>query len=139
LERYLSQVGGSGVRPVILLNKLDLCAKINTHIVEIERVAMGVPVIAVSATTCKGIGAVESRLREGETVVLLGSSGAGKSSLVNRLLGRASQTVREVRGHDSRGRHTTTARQLFPLGSGAMLIDTPGLRELQLWDAQEGL
>jgi ribosome biogenesis GTPase / thiamine phosphate phosphatase len=139
LERYLTQVWDSGARPVILLNKMDLCTKVVTRIAEIEAAARGVPAHAVSATSGEGIGAVESQVLEGATAVLLGSSGVGKSSLVNRLLGREAQTVQEVRDHDCRGRHTSTARQLFFLSSGAMIIDTPGLRELQLWDSREGL
>jgi ribosome biogenesis GTPase / thiamine phosphate phosphatase len=127
---------GTPARPVILLNKMDLCTKVNTRISEIEAAAGGVPAHEVSATSGEGIGAVESQLREGAAAVLLGSSGVGKSSLVNRLLGREAQTVQEVRDHDCRGRHTTTARQLFFLSSGAMIIDTP---ELQLWDSREGL
>ncbi len=139
LERYLAQVWDSGARPVILLNKMDLCENVESYAAEIERTAIGVPVNPISAAAGEGMNEVESHLREGETAVLLGSSGVGKSTLVNRLLGWNSQHVHEVRDHDSRGRHTTTARHLFFLNSGAMIIDTPGLRELQLWDAEAGL
>jgi ribosome biogenesis GTPase / thiamine phosphate phosphatase len=139
LERYLAQVWDSGARPLVVLNKTDLCTAVASRLQEIERLAMGAPVCAVSALTSKGMCGLEPQLQSGETVVLLGSSGVGKSSLVNRLMGRESQLVNEVRAHDSRGQHTTTARQLLFLPSGAMIIDTPGLRELQLWDAQEGL
>jgi ribosome biogenesis GTPase / thiamine phosphate phosphatase len=139
LERYLAQVWDCGARPVILLNKMDLCADVDVRVEEIERAAMGASVHAVSAVTGQGLSAVESQLKSGETAVLLGSSGVGKSSIVNRLLRTESQRVHEVREHDSRGRHTTTARQLFFVSSGAMIIDTPGLRELQLWDSQQGL
>ncbi len=139
LERYLAQMWDTGARPVVLLNKIDLCPAFAPHLEEIERVAMGAPVCAVSASTGHGMGELEAQLQSGETVALLGSSGVGKSSLVNRLLGWESQRVNEVRDHDSRGQHTTAARQLLFLPSGAMIIDTPGLRELQLWDAQEGV
>jgi ribosome biogenesis GTPase len=139
LERYLAQVWYCGARPVILLNKMDLCADVDSRVEEIERVAMGAPAGAVSAATGENLLAVESHLKPGLTAVLLGSSGVGKSSLVNRLVGTESQRVREIRERDGRGRHTTTARQLLFTSSGAMIIDTPGLRELQLWDAQEGL
>ena len=139
LERYLAQVWDCGARPVIVLNKRDLCADVDLRVEEIERAAMGAAVSAVSAATGQGLREVESHLKSGETAVLLGSSGAGKSSIVNRLLLSESQRVQEVRERDSRGRHTTTAKQLFFLSSGAIIIDTPGLRELQLWDAQQGL
>jgi ribosome biogenesis GTPase / thiamine phosphate phosphatase len=139
LERYVAQGWESGARPVILLNKVDLCPVTASRIAEVEKSASGVRVCAISALTGDGIEILSPDLCTGETVVLLGSSGVGKSSLTNRLLGAETQAVRAVRAEDSRGRHTTTARQLFLLPSGAMLIDTPGLRELRLWDAAEGL
>jgi ribosome biogenesis GTPase len=139
VERYVAQGWQSGARPVILLNKMDLCPEVASRIAEVEKSTLGVRVCAISALTGDGIETLSPDLCKGETVVLLGSSGAGKSSLTNRLLGAEAQAVRAVRGEDSRGRHTTTARQLSLLPSGAMLIDTPGLRELQLWDAAEGL
>jgi len=139
LERYLAQVWDCGARPVILLNKTDLCADVDSRVREIKRASISAAVSAVSATTGQGLWAAESQLKPGETAVLLGSSGVGKSSLVNRLLGIGSQRVHDVRAHDGRGRHTTTARQLLFTRSEAMIIDTPGLRELQLWDAQQGL
>ncbi len=139
LERYLAQVWDCGARPVILLNKMDLCADVDSRLQEIKRASMSAAVSAVSATTGQGLWTAESQLKPGETAVLLGSSGVGKSSLVNRLLGIGSQRVHDVRAHDGRGRHTTTARQLLFTPSDAIIIDTPGLRELQLWDAQQGL
>lgn len=139
LERYLAQVWDCGARPVLLLNKMDLCEDVDSRLEQIERAAMGASVRAISAATGQGLPAVESQLKPLETAVLLGSSGVGKSTLVNRLLGSESRRVREVREHDGRGRHTTTERQLLFTSSGAMIIDTPGLRELQLWDAQQGL
>ena len=100
---------------------------------------MAAPVVAVSALTGQGFETLEQFLSVGQTIVLLGSSGVGKSTLLNRLVGRRAQTVAPVRDRDGRGRHTTTSRELFALPNGALVIDTPGLRELQLWDAAEGL
>ena len=100
---------------------------------------MGVPLCVVSARTGQGFDELRKHLTRGETVVLLGSSGVGKSTMVNRLVGRAIQEVQDVRESDSRGRHTTSVRQIFVLPGGALLMDTPGLRELQLWDAEEGI
>jgi ribosome biogenesis GTPase / thiamine phosphate phosphatase len=139
IERYLAQVWESGAKPVVVLNKVDECSDVLARVQETERVAMGVAVVAVSALTGDGIGELERFLLTGETIVLLGSSGAGKSTLLNRLLGREAQLVRPVRDGDGRGRHTTTSRELFALPNGALVIDTPGLRELQLWDADEGV
>jgi ribosome biogenesis GTPase len=139
VERYLSQCWESGAKPVIVLNKADVCETPQAKIDEMEWVAMGVSVCAVSAKTGQGFDGLEKYLPRGQTIVLLGSSGVGKSTIVNRLLGHAVQEVQEVRESDSRGRHTTTARELFVLPSGALLMDTPGLRELQLWDAGEGI
>jgi len=139
VERYLTQCWESGAKPVIILNKADACQSPQEKIEEMERVAMGVPVFAVSAKTGDGFDELEKYLACGQTVVLLGSSGVGKSTIVNRLLEHAIQEVQEVRESDSRGRHTTTAREMFALPGGALLMDTPGLRELQLWDADEGV
>ena len=139
VERYLAQCWESGARPVIVLNKADVCQAPQKRVDEIERVAMGVPVCAVSGKTGQGFDELENHLARGQTLVLLGSSGVGKSTIVNRLLGRAIQEVEQVRASDSRGRHTTTKRELFALPNGALLMDTPGLRELQLWDADQGI
>jgi ribosome biogenesis GTPase / thiamine phosphate phosphatase len=139
VERYLTQCWESGAKPVIVLNKADVCETQQEKIEEMEKVAMGVFVCAVSAKTGLGFDELGKCLAHGQTVVLLGSSGVGKSTIVNRLLGRAIQEVQEVRKSDSRGRHTTTARELFVLPGGALLMDTPGLRELQLWDTDEGI
>src|SRR5207302_4023723 len=126
-------------RPVVVLNKADVCETPQKKIEEMEKGAMGVSVCAVSAKTGQGLGELENYFARGQTIVLLGSSGVGKSTIVNRLLGHAIQEVQEVRESDSRGRHTTTAREIFVLPGGALLMDTPGLRELQLWDADEGI
>lgn len=139
VERYLAQCWESGAKPVIVLNKADACDAPQEKIGKMESVAMGVSVCAVSAKTGLGFNELEKYLSGGQTIVLLGSSGVGKSTIVNRLLGRAIQQVQEVRESDSRGRHTTTGREIFALPGGALLMDTPGLRELHLWGADEGL
>jgi ribosome biogenesis GTPase len=139
VERYLAQCWESGARSVIVLNKADACNQARERAAEMERVAIGIDVCVVSATTGQGFGELEEFLRPGHTLVLLGSSGVGKSTIANRLLGQTVQEVRPVRESDSRGRHTTTTRELFILPSGALLMDTPGLREMQLWDAEQGV
>jgi ribosome biogenesis GTPase len=144
LERYLAQCWESGARPVILVNKADAWdadtrGDLATCIAEVGRIARGVAVLPLSALTGQGAEGLAPFLAVGQTIVLLGSSGVGKSTLVNRLLGRKAQSTQPVRQHDGRGRHTTTARELLKLPGGAMLIDTPGLRELQLWEADEGI
>jgi ribosome biogenesis GTPase len=139
IERYLAQCWDSGARPVIVLNKADQCADQREYVRSMEGLAMGAPVFVLSARTGAGMSEFAASLRKGETVVFLGSSGVGKSTLVNWLLRRDMQTTRPVREGDSRGRHTTTARELFALPNGALVIDTPGLRELQLWEADEGV
>jgi ribosome biogenesis GTPase len=139
VERYLTQCWESGAKPVIVLNKADATKNAHKRAQEMEKVAMAVPVCMISAKTGQGFSELEAYLAPGKTLVLLGSSGVGKSTIVNRLLGRAIQDVQQVRESDSRGRHTTTARQIFVLPGGALLMDTPGLREMQLWDADEGL
>ena len=139
LERYLAQCWESGARPVILLNKADECSDFAVRAGEAERIASSTPVLALSARTGQGVDLLEPFLAPGQTVVLLGSSGVGKSTLVNRLVGEDLQAVQPIRESDSKGRHTTTTRQLVLLPCGAMVIDTPGLRELQLWDAADGV
>jgi ribosome biogenesis GTPase / thiamine phosphate phosphatase len=139
LERYLAQAWESGARVVVLLNKADICEDTEARRMQICRIATGADVLCVSAATGAGVTQLDKCLESGQTVVLLGSSGVGKSTLVNRLLERDEQPTSPVRASDSRGRHTTTARQLFFLRGGAIVIDTPGLRELQLWDSEAGL
>jgi ribosome biogenesis GTPase / thiamine phosphate phosphatase len=135
VERALVLAWDSGASPVLLLNKADLCPDAEQKRALVERVAPGVPVCVVAAKPGEGLAALEPWLLPGRTVVLLGSSGVGKSTLVNRLLGSERQRTREViESADQRGRHTTTHRELIELPGGALLIDTPGLRELQLWD-----
>src|SRR5712691_3347238 len=139
VERYLAQCWESGARPVIVLNKADACEDARVKAVEMERVAIGMEVCVVSAKTGQGFGELAEFLRPGSTLVLLGSSGVGKSTIANRLLGQMVQEVQPVRESDSRGRHTTTSRELFTLPGGALMMDTPGLREMQLWDAEQGV
>jgi len=139
VERYLAQCWESGAKPVIVLNKADACEDVRVKRVEMERVAVGTAVCVVSAITGDGFSELEEFLSPGQTLVLLGSSGVGKSTIVNRLLGQTVQGVHPVRESDSRGRHTTSSRELFVLPGGALLMDTPGLREMQLWDAEDGV
>jgi ribosome biogenesis GTPase len=139
IERALVLAWESGAEPVVLLNKADLCADLLSRRAEIEAVAPGVPVLPIAAKPGEGLEALAAWLGPGRTVALLGSSGVGKSTLVNRLLGREKQRTREVMVADQRGRHTTTHRELVPLPGGALLLDTPGLREIQLWSDRGGL
>jgi ribosome biogenesis GTPase len=139
IERYLATVWESGAQPVVLLSKSDLCDRIPEAIETITEVALGVEIHSLSAITGSGLDEIRRYFVPGQTIALLGSSGVGKSTLINRLLDREAQTVRDIREDDERGRHTTTARRLFVLSGGGMLIDTPGMRELQLWDVEDGL
>jgi ribosome biogenesis GTPase len=139
IERYLTLADACGVDAAIVLNKSDVCADLSARLDEAAQVAGGAPVIAISANSAQGIEPALRLLRPGQTIALLGSSGVGKSTLVNRLLGEERQLVQEVRASDSRGRHTTTHRELLPLPQGGALIDTPGMRELQLWAGRDSL
>lgn len=138
IERYLTAAWDSGAQPVVVLNKLDRCENPEQCLLEVEAIAMGVPIHAVSAATGHGCAELTAYLGPGRTVGLLGSSGVGKSTLSNYLLGREVQKTAEVREGDDRGRHTTTHRELFLTPTGGLLIDTPGLRELHLWEGGEG-
>jgi ribosome biogenesis GTPase / thiamine phosphate phosphatase len=138
LERYLTTAWEGGAMPVIVLNKVDLAVDREGQIGQTETVAFGVPVHAVSAETGEGIEDLSRHLAGGRTVVLLGSSGVGKSTIINRLLGEERFATNDVRS-DGRGRHTTTRRELVPVPGGGVIIDTPGLRELQLWETDGGL
>jgi ribosome biogenesis GTPase / thiamine phosphate phosphatase len=139
LERYLTIVWDAGALPVIVLNKSDLCEDVGVASDGVRSRLPFVDVVAVSATLGSGFDALDPYLRPAATVVLLGSSGVGKSTLVNRLLGRDEQSTGEIRQSDGRGRHTTTSRQLFEVRGGALLIDTPGLRELQAWNGESAV
>jgi ribosome biogenesis GTPase len=138
LERYLTLGWESGASPVVVLTKLDLCDDVEGALLEVESVAVGVPVHAVSNVTGDGVEQLAPYLSEGRTVAALGSSGVGKSSLVNRLAGEEMMAVGDLRA-DGRGRHTTTNRQLLVLPNGGLFLDTPGMRELRLWDSDDGL
>ncbi|WP_027339810.1 ribosome small subunit-dependent GTPase A [Halonatronum saccharophilum] len=139
IERYLTIVWESGANPVIVLSKADLCPDVDSKIMEVEGVAFGVPVHPISSLTDEGIGDLSQYLQEGETVALIGSSGVGKSTLVNKLIGEERLKVQDIREDDDKGKHTTTHRELIPLKEGGVIIDTPGMREIQLWDGGEGL
>ncbi len=138
LERYLAVVLDGGCRPVVVLSKADLAGEVEARVGQVGATAPGAPVHAVSALTGQGLDQLARYLAPGRTVALLGSSGVGKSTLVNRLAGEDLQAVAAIRA-DGRGRHTTTRRQLLRLPGGALVLDTPGLKELGLWDAEEGL
>jgi ribosome biogenesis GTPase len=139
IERYLATAYASGADPVIVLTKSDRCADVAEGVASIEAVAFGVPVLAVSALTGEGVNALRARLFPGKTAALLGSSGVGKSTLVNALAAREVMVTREIREDDARGRHTTTHRELILLPSGALVLDTPGMRELGLWESDDGV
>jgi ribosome biogenesis GTPase len=139
VERYLAATWESGASPVVVLNKADLCRDAAARTADIERVAGDVPLHTISALYGDGVEELERYCVPGQTIALLGSSGVGKSTLINRLLGADTQPTQPVRAHDSRGRHTTTRRELMFLPGGAMVMDTPGLRELQLWNGDEGV
>jgi ribosome biogenesis GTPase len=139
LERALVLAWESGAAPVVVLNKADLTPEAEARRAEIARTAPGVPVLVIAAKHGQGLDALAPWLVAGRTVALLGSSGVGKSTIVNRLLGREKQKTQEVRESDRRGRHTTSHRELVPLPGGALLVDTPGLREIQLWSEGSGL
>ena len=138
IERYVTLALQSGTRPVVVLTKSDGCDDVAGAISRVSSTLTDIEVVAVSALTSDGIAPLGPYLEGAPTIALLGSSGVGKSTLVNRLLGRAVMTTREVRD-DGKGRHTTTHRRLIPLPAGGALIDTPGMRELQLWATDEGL
>ncbi len=139
LERYLTLAWQSGAVPVILLTKADLAEDPAAFLAQAERVAPGVAACALSVRTGYGLDGLKPYLRPGKTLVFLGSSGVGKSSLVNALAGEEIMTTGGVRETDGRGRHTTTHRQLIRLNNGTLIIDTPGMRELGMWETSEGL
>jgi ribosome biogenesis GTPase len=137
IERFLVMANESGARPVVLLNKADLAATLNLDLAEIvagvQQMSAGITVLPISARTDDNLDALPAQLGPGQTAALIGSSGVGKSTILNRLLGDERQRTTEVRVSDSRGRHTTTTRQLFRMPGGWLLMDLPGLREVQLW------
>jgi len=133
IERYLVTISESGASPEIVLTKADRFDDPWEMVASVEAVAIGVPVHVVSAVSGYGLDALRARLSAGETAVLIGSSGVGKSTLVNRWVGRELMATKETRVDDDEGRHTTTHRELIVLPGGGVVIDTPGIRELQLW------
>jgi ribosome biogenesis GTPase len=139
IERYLTIAHASGAKPVILINKSDLADDPRELTDEIIPVASGIPVIPVSAISGYGITLLEPFLTSGTTIVLIGSSGVGKSTLINRLLDLPIQETAVIRDYDGKGRHTTTVRQLFVMKSGALMIDNPGLREVGIGTASAGI
>jgi len=139
IERYLAVAWSSEVTPVVVLNKSDLADDVDGRLVAVDAIAPSVATVAVSARTGAGLDALRAHLRPGMTAAILGSSGVGKSTLVNALLGEDRQATAAVREGDSRGRHTTTHRELFELPGGALLVDTPGIRSLEVLGADEGV
>ncbi|MDD4125917.1 MAG: ribosome small subunit-dependent GTPase A [Eubacteriales bacterium] len=139
LERYLTLAWQSGAIPAVILTKADLAEDFAPQLRLAEKLASGVCVFAVSAVTGYGLDLLSDYLKPGKTIVFLGSSGVGKSSLVNAIAGEELMATGDIREDDSRGRHTTTFRQLITLKSGVMIIDTPGMRELGMWDVTEGI
>ncbi|MBI2831074.1 MAG: ribosome small subunit-dependent GTPase A [Chloroflexi bacterium] len=139
IERYLTLAWSSGTTPVIVLNKVDLCGDVDMYIRSVESIAPGISIHPVSAKRKLGLGALRRYLTKGHTAAFLGSSGVGKSALINALLGVNKQETGEVREDDRMGRHTTTRRELILLPGGGIVIDTPGMREIQLWAGEEYL
>jgi ribosome biogenesis GTPase len=139
MERYLAAAWASGAQPVVLLNKADLNDDTAGITLELGTAGRDVPVHVISAQTRRGLKALAPYLRPGRTIALLGSSGVGKSTLINRLVGERLQDTQEVREADHKGRHTTTQRELIVAPSGVIVIDTPGMRELSPWDAAAGI
>lgn len=139
IERYLTLAWESRARPVIVLSKADLSPEVESLREQVEAIAVGTDIIVLSARDGTGLEALTPWLQSGQTVALLGSSGVGKSTLVNALSGYERQMVQTIREDDAKGRHTTTHRELFQLPSGALLLDTPGMREIQLWQGGDGL
>jgi ribosome biogenesis GTPase / thiamine phosphate phosphatase len=139
LERYLLMARESGASPAILLTKPDLCADVSARINEVTSLAGDIVVHVVNARAGEGVEPIRDQVAPGRTAALLGSSGVGKSTIINRLVGADIRRTQEVRAADSRGRHTTMHRELVMLPGGGLIIDTPGMRELQLWDASEAV
>jgi len=137
IERYLSAIAESGARAVIIINKADLCGDVQALVSSLGPIAVGVPVACVSALECRGLDQLEPYLEGQPTIALVGSSGVGKSTIVNWLIAQQKQATAPIREQDARGRHTTTHRELHPLPAGGALIDTPGMRELAVWADEE--
>ncbi|MBU2515850.1 ribosome small subunit-dependent GTPase A [bacterium] len=138
IERYLTLVYNSQAMPVIILNKSDLCPNPEEKRVQVESIALGVPVHLISAHEPGGVDSIKNYLLPGYTATLLGSSGVGKSTIINALIGAERQKVRTISKHVGKGTHTTTSRELIYLPDGGMIVDNPGVREIQLFDSEEG-
>ena len=138
LERMLAMAHDSGARPVVILNKIDLCDDLDAKLAEAARGAGDALVLAACALTGRGVKKLAALIKPGDTVVFIGTSGVGKSSLINRLYGEDIQATVEVRAQDAKGRHTTSWREMIFLPKGGVVIDTPGMREFHLWDASQG-
>ena len=139
IERYLSLTWKSGGIPVIILTKSDLVPNAQEYVKQVENIAFGVDVYAISCNTKEGLDNIQKYFSKGNTIVFLGSSGVGKSTLMNTLYGKEIMKTSEIREKDSRGKHTTTSRNLIMLPNGAIIIDTPGMRELGMWNAEAGI
>jgi ribosome biogenesis GTPase len=139
LERYLLMAWESGASPLIILSKADLCLNPEFFIEQAEIIAMGIPVIVLSSIMHEGIEKIQTFLVKEKTIAFVGSSGVGKSTLINTLINENIQIVKEIREDDAKGKHTTTHRELFALQNGSFVIDTPGMREMQLWQGESGL
>ncbi|MBB6454799.1 ribosome biogenesis GTPase [Salirhabdus euzebyi] len=139
MERYLYLVYESGALPIFVLTKKDLCDDVEDKIRAIQDIAPGTPVIAVDSLSGEGYEELYSFIKEGKTVSLIGSSGVGKSTVINRLFGKEMQKTKDIRASDHKGKHTTTHRELFVLPKGGVIIDTPGMREIQLWGTEESV
>ncbi len=139
LERQMVMVYEGGAQPILVLNKIDLCENYEDYISQVSSIFDDDEIVAVSAKTDAGLDRLKSQLEAGKTYAFIGSSGVGKTSLINKILGNDIFKINEVREKDSKGRHTTTRRQLIAIPNGGLLIDTPGMKEFQLWEADEGL
>ncbi|WP_020406144.1 ribosome small subunit-dependent GTPase A [Hahella ganghwensis] len=139
IERFLAIVNEAGAEPVIILSKMDLCADPESHRQQVHRIDPMLSVELINGLDAQSLTPLTSWCRKGRTIVLLGSSGAGKSTITNTLLGKEQQKTDGIRESDDKGRHTTTRRSLLPMANGALLIDTPGMREIQLADCEEGI
>lgn len=139
LERYLVASYDSGATPIVVLTKKDLCDDPSYYIKGAQDIALGADVFAVNNVTGEGVEVLTSLLKDGKTAALLGSSGVGKSSLTNAICGGDTMAIQDIREDDAKGRHTTTHRELVKMPTGGILIDTPGMREFQLWDHSESL
>ncbi|MBU0982321.1 MAG: ribosome small subunit-dependent GTPase A [candidate division Zixibacteria bacterium] len=139
IERYITMSWDSGAAPVVILNKADICEDIDEKVAAVEQVAIGAPILPLSAEQETGLDQLDMYLKPGATVAFLGSSGVGKSTLINRLLGEDRIKTQQVRAYDSHGRHTTTYRELYVLPGRGIVIDTPGMRQIQMWTDEEGL